>query len=263
MEYNADALNLATQKARLRLLKMHHDAQCGHLGCNLSCLDALITLYHVVMGGDDAFVLSKGHSAGALYVALWSIGRLSDADLDTFCRNGTRLPAHPTTDAPGVHFSTGSLGHGPSLAAGMALARRAKGQAGDVYCLCSDGEWQEGSCWEALIFSVHHRLDNLVILLDQNGLQAFGRTVDVASIADLSSRLAAFGASVATVDGHDPKAIAAGIARRESAKPHIVVLRTRKGNGLHFEGLVESHYLALSEEQFLAACADTTGGTIN
>jgi transketolase len=239
---------------------MHYTSQTGHLGSNLSCLEVMMTLHHEVMLADDVFVLSKGHAAGALYITLWSTGRLDEDVLNTFCQDGTKLPAHPAKSIAEVHFSTGSLGHGPSLAAGMALARKLKAEPGAVYCLCSDGEWQEGSCWEALIFSVHHQLDNLVFLVDQNGLQAFGRTEEVASQGDLESRLAAFDASVTSVDGHDPQAILAGLAKRGPGTPHVVILRTRKGKGLHFEDCIESHYLALTQEQYAAANAEGGNG---
>ena len=240
-------------KARKRLLEMHHKKNLGHLGGNLSCLEALITLHHFIMGPNDRFVLSKGHAAGALYITLWTMGKLSDDQLKTFCQDGTVLPGHPSgKEIPGVLFSTGSLGHGVSLSAGLALGTRQKKEPCQIFCLCSDGEWQEGSSWEALIFAVHHRLDSLVILVDQNGLQGFGSTEEVASIRDLSSRFSTFGASVVSVDGHDPQAIVNAYRKRESCKPHIIVLNTRKGRGLHYENRLESHYLPLSEEQFRA-----------
>lgn len=249
-------LPAAILKARRRLLTMHHRARAGHIGGNLSCLDAMIALHLLIMRPQDRFILSKGHSAGALYVALWSIGLLTDAQLDTFCQDGTQLPGHPSgAGIPGLMFSTGSLGHGPSLAAGLALAARHQQSGRHVYCLCSDGEWQEGSCWEALIFSVHQKLDNLTIVIDQNGLQGFGSTHDVISCNDLAPRLLSFGAHVVSADGHDPDALQSALASRQSGKPAIVVLNTIKGLGLHNENLMESHYLPLSEDHFAAACA--------
>lgn len=239
---------------KLRLLQLHRDANCGHLGGNFSCIDALLTLHHRVMGADDRFVLSKGHAAGALYVTLWSLGRISEAELLTFTRDDSLLPGHPSgTGVPGLMFSTGSLGHGPSLASGLALAARHQKHGHQVYCLCSDGEWQEGSCWEALTFAVHQRLSNLTLLIDQNGLQGFGRTAEVISCADLSPRIAAFGADVRRVDGHDPDAIAAALAAPSAGAPRVLILDTVKGRGLHFEDCLESHYLPLSEAHYAAA----------
>ena len=141
-------------RAKLRLLEMHYRAGVGHIGGNLSALDILLTLYRDVFGPDDAFVLSKGHAAGALYVALWSLGHLSDTDLETFHKDGTLLSAHPpATGLDDVLFATGSLGHGLPLCCGLALAKKLRSGPGRVFCLTSDGEWNEGSNWEALIFA--------------------------------------------------------------------------------------------------------------
>jgi transketolase len=247
-------------RARRRLIDMHYRANAGHIGGNLSCLDALLTLHHQVMDVDDRFVLSKGHSAGALYITLWTLGKLSDEDLKTFCAEGSRLPGHPSgSGIPGLLFSTGSLGHGPSLCAGLALAARYQAKSRTTYCLCSDGEWQEGACWEALIFAVHQKLDNLVILIDQNGYQGFGTTQEVISCSDLALRIGAFGATVISVDGHDPAAIAAAMSSRPAGRPLVVILNTIKGRGLHYEGTLESHYLPLSAEEYEAARARMDG----
>lgn len=237
--------------ARLRLLDLHYQSGSGHLGGGFSCIDALITLHHAVMAEGDAFVLSKGHAAGALYVTLWSKGRLDDDELLTFARDGSRLAGHPSAAAlDDVLFSTGSLGHGPSLAAGLALAARHQGSGRRVFCLSSDGEWQEGSCWEALIFAAHQGLNNLVILIDQNGLQGFGRTADVVSYDNLASRVAAFEVPIVSVDGHDPEAIIRALHAGSAGKPLVVILNTIKGRGLHFADTLESHYLPLSAAQY-------------
>ena len=238
-------------RARRRLLSLHYEAGSGHVGGNLSSLDALVTLFHVLMKPQDRFILSKGHSAGALYVALWSKNVLTDADLRTFSKDNTCLPAHPSGDGiPGMLFPTGSLGHGPSLSAGLALAARRQQSGRHIWCLCSDGEWQEGSCWEALIFSVHQKLDNLTLLVDQNGLQGFGTTEEVASLRDLTPRFAVFGADASLVDGHDPQAIVSAARSRSPQKPRVIVLKTVKGKGTSLEGQVACHYLPLSDADF-------------
>ncbi len=237
--------------AKARLLQMHHESNSGHLGGNFSCIEALMTLHHLIMVPSDRFILSKGHSAGALYVTLWSLGKLADDDLKTFSKDNTQLPGHPTGQGiPGLLFSTGSLGHGPSLACGLALAAKQMGRDHRVYCLCSDGEWQEGSCWEALVFAVHHKLDNLTILIDQNGLQGFGTTHDIVSFNDLESRISSFGAHVGHGNGHDYLEIERMLNNRSIDKPNVLILDTVKGKGLHFEGKMESHYLPLSSEQY-------------
>jgi transketolase len=230
---------------------MHFAAKVGHIGGGLSCLDAMLYLHHELMQAGDAFVLSKGHSVGALYVTLWTLGLLTDEDLLSFDRDGTRLAAHPVSGwSPHIAFSTGSLGHGLSLAAGMALGKRLQGQAGRVYCLCSDGEWQEGSTWEALIFAKHQRLDSLVVVIDGNGLQGFGTTAEVASMQDLALRIAGFGIEVAEADGHD----LAGLSRIGEAVhdgPQVYLLNTVKGKGVPFmENRLEWHYLPMTAEQY-------------
>ena len=149
-----------SRAARLRLLRMHYESGVGHIGGNLSCLDLMLVLHQEVIGPDDQFVLSKGHAAGAYYVTLWSLGRLADDDLAPFHKDGTRLSGHPpAAGIDDILFATGSLGHGLALASGLALAKRLRGEPGRVFCLTSDGEWNEGSCWEALIFARHQRLE--------------------------------------------------------------------------------------------------------
>lgn len=240
-------------KARARLLRMHYESHAGHIGGNLSCLDALLVLYHRIMTEEDRFVLSKGHAAGAWYVALWSKGLLDSRRLETFSRDGG-LPGHPSGDIPGLLFPTGSLGHGLSLSSGLALAAKLRGKNHRVYCLCSDGEWQEGSNWEALIFLIKHRL-NVSLLIDCNGWQGFGSTDEVSSIADLAPRLASFEIPVSRCDGHDFAALENALTPRPDG-PTVLILDTVKGHGLpFFEGRLESHYLPMTESQYLEAAA--------
>ena len=248
-------------RARRRLLQMHHASGVGHIGGNLSALDATLLVFHEYLRDEDSFILSKVHSAGALYVALWSVGRLADDALQTFHRDGTLLAGHPpSVGIPDIPFATGSLGHGLSLAAGTALGHRLQGRDARVVCLTSDGEWQEGSTWEALIFACHQRLGNLTVLVDHNELQGFGSTTEVASMAPLWDKLAGFDARIDVIDGHDPDALRAVLAQPAAARPHIVVLRTVKGKGVSFmEGRMEWHYLPLNDAQFQAAIAEVGG----
>jgi transketolase len=246
------------RQAKLRLLRMHYESKVGHIGGNLSCLDLLLVLHHYVMRPEDRFVLSKGHAAGALYVTLWTLGMLEETELTQFHGEGTRLSGHPPfAGLPEIPFATGSLGHGLPLAAGLALARRFRGETGRVFCLTSDGEWNEGSCWEALIFLRQHRMENLTLLVDCNGLQGFGTTREVADLEPLTDKFAAFGVPAVEVDGHDPAALLASLAA-EQAGPRAVVARTRKGCGVSFmEDRMEWHYLPLSEEQYRQAVRET------
>jgi len=241
-------------RARRRLLQMHFESGVGHIGGNLSSLDAMLLLVHEMLRPHDSFVLSKGHSAGALYTALWSVGRLTDDDLRSFHNNETLLAGHPPASGiPDIPFATGSLGHGLSLAAGTALAYRLHNTDRRVFCLTSDAEWQEGSTWEALIFACHHKLTNLCVLVDHNGLQGFGSTAEIASMSPLWERARGFDADLATVDGHDLDAM-----RNELLRPRgrlaILFLKTVKGKGVSFlENRMDSHYLPLSEGQYHAA----------
>ena len=243
-------------RARRRLIEMHYRARVGHLGGNLSCIDAMMLVHHETMRQGDRFVLSKGHSAGALYVTLWSLDRLTDEELDSFHRDDTLLGGHPPPRGiPGILFGTGSLGHGLSLAAGLALAARLQRTDRRVFCLTSDGEWQEGSTLEAAIFACHHRLENLVILVDHNGLQGFGSTADVASMSPLRDRLSGLDLDFRACDGHDLASMRQALAPGRS-KPSMVILNTVKGRGVpEIEGKMESHYLPLTAGQFANAMA--------
>ena len=239
---------------RKRLLQMHYESGVGHIGGNLSAIDAMLVLLHEYLSKEDQFILSKGHSAGALYVSLWSMGLLSDADLKQFHKDGTRLAGHPPASGiPAIPFATGSLGHGLSLAAGTALARRLSGRAGHVYCMTSDGEWQEGSTWEALIFLSHHQLANLTVLVDHNMLQGFGSTDSVASMSPLEEKLQGFAIDCQRISGHDLDAIRTALSAPVK-RPKLLILETTKGHGVPFmEDKMEWHYLPLTKEQYLRA----------
>jgi transketolase len=247
-------------RAKRQLLEMHYRNRIGHLGGNLSALDAMLLLHHELMGQRDRFILSKGHSAGAYYITLWSLGLITETELTTFHQDGTRLSGHPPAQGiPQILFSTGSLGHGLSLAAGLALAARLKGETRRVFCLTSDGEWQEGSTLEALIFICHHNLSNLTILVDHNGLQGFGTTAEVASMDPLDAKLTGFEIDLRRCDGHDLQALRDTLTPM-SNRPVAVIMDTRKGHGVpDFEGRMESHYLPPTEPQYRAAMADLDG----
>lgn len=240
--------------ARKRLLQMHFESGVGHIGGNLSVLDALLVVFNEFLGEQDMFVLSKGHSAGALYISLWSIGKLQEQDLVLFHKENTLLAGHPPARGiADIPFATGSLGHGLSLAAGTALAFRLKQQNARVFCVMSDGEWQEGSTWEALIFACHQRLSNLTVLVDHNNLQGFGSTGEVASMSPLWNKLRGFDVDLQIIDGHNPDEIRAALSI-ETLRPRVIVLRTVKGHGVSFmENQMAWHYLPLTADQFKKA----------
>ncbi|SRR5579871_11734 len=241
-------------QSKKRLLQMHYESGVGHIGGNLSCLDILMVLHHRVMGPEDHFILSKGHAAGALYITLWSMEKLKDEDLKLFHKEPTRLSGHPAPRwKEEITFATGSLGHGFSLASGLALAKRLQGKKGRIFCLTSDGEWQEGSNWEALIFAAHQKLTNLTLIVDENGLQGFGTTREVAGQEKLLDRLKPFGLPISEVDGHDTEALEKAL-KDPAPGPRVVVAHTVKGKGVSFmENKMEWHYLPLKDEQFKTA----------
>ena len=248
---------VSANRARSRLLRMHYEAKVGHIGGNLSALDAMLHLHGFVMSDDDVFVLSKGHAAGALYITLWAMGLIPEHALSTFHQDGTMLAGHPIAHwHKGISFATGSLGHGLGLAAGAALGKRLRGDSGTVYCLLSDGECEEGSVWEALLFARHQKLENLVALIDANGLQGFGSTADVASLEPIAPKFAGLGLNVREIDGHDPRALDRALGGPRTA-PLVIILRTVKGRGVSFmEGRMEWHYLPMTEAQYTQAIAE-------
>ncbi len=225
------------QKARMRLLRLHYEAQCGHLGGNLSCIDILLYLHFYVMKfgapnpyDDDIFILSKGHSAGAYYVTLWAMGLMSEEELSTFHKD-SGLCGHIT--AAHSMFGTGSLGHGLSLAVGVAKARQLSGAKGRVFCLLSDGETEEGSTQEALRFSQF--FDNLVVVVDGNGLKGFGECVAWEKFRHFN--------------GHNLCGLQNAFNHRR------IFFETVKGFGTCYAEKMESHYLPLNEQQYKEACA--------
>ena len=247
-------------RARARLLQMHHESKVGHIGGNLSALHAILYLHTYTLTDDDIFVLSKGHAAGALYISLWANGLISEEELASFHKDGTRLAGHPVAHwHKRIPFATGSLGHGLGLATGVALGKRLRREPGRAYCLLSDGECQEGSTWEALLFAQHHLLANLTILVDANGLQGFGTTTDIASLEPLAEKFRGFGLEVQEIDGHVPDQLVAALEQRTRG-PSVVILRTIKGHGVSFmSGRMEWHYLPLNDEQYARALEEQRG----
>ena len=243
------------KKACLRLLKMHFESGVGHIGGNLSVLDAMLFLHHFVLQKNDRFILSKGHAAGALYIALWSVGKLAESQLETFHKDHTKLAGHPPVNSIAeIPFATGSLGHGLGLACGMAMGNKLQNRDEQIFCLMSDGEWQEGSNFEALIFLSHQQLNNITVIIDCNGLQGFGSTDDVASlnIKKLHDIFSAFNFEIFEIDGHDENDLKK-LAQKNS-RPQIFLMNTIKGRGISFmENRMEWHYLPLSEELYRKA----------
>jgi transketolase len=255
-------------KIRRIILEQSKRAGVGHIGSALSVADVVAALYSGTMRIDDPddpdrdrFVLSKGHASLALYAALHLRGWLSAEQLSTYCTDGTLLGTHPEAALRGVDFSTGSLGHGLSLAAGSALAARLQSSSRRVFCLLSDAECNEGSVWEAAMFAPHHDLFNLVAIVDVNGQQALGYTRDVLDLSPMEARWRAFGWDVHEVDGHSADEISRVIAELDtsSGPPHVLIADTTFGKGVSYmEARIEWHYWPMTDEQYAVAIAEVS-----
>ncbi len=207
----------------------------------------------------DRLVLSKGHASLALYAALELTGRLPSGTTGSYCTDGTLLGVHPERDLDGVDFCTGSLGHGLPVAVGAALAARLEESPRRVFVVMSDAELNEGSVWEAVMFAAHHRLANLVVILDLNGQQAMGYTKDVLDIDAPARRWEAFGWEVHELDGHDSSAMQATIQDLDFAvgAPHLIIAHTTFGKGVSFmQNVIDWHYLPMTDEQYDQALSE-------
>lgn len=264
----------AKQKAnamRKDIIEMIHEAGSGHPGGSLSCTDILAALYfgdvmtydpaHPTSDARDRFILAKGHAAPALYAALAEAGFFPKDELKTLRKLGSRLQGHPDSKLlPGVEVSTGSLGQGLSVAAGLAAGLRLKGGDQKVYTVLGDGECEEGQVWEAANFAAAEALGNLVAIVDSNGLQIDGRLCDVCSAGELDEKFAAFGWDVHHVDGHDIDALIAlfiSLPCKAAGKPQAIIAKTVKGKGVSFmENQVGWHGKAPDAEQTKQALAE-------
>ena len=239
-------LQITACKVRMGIIDSTHAAKSGHPGGSLSAAEMFTYLYFKELNVDpanpnwadrDRFVLSKGHTAPGMYAAMAYRGFFPVEDLLTLRHIGSHLQGHPNMrSTPGVDMSTGSLGQGVSVAAGMALAAKYQGKSCRVYTLLGDGEIQEGQVWEAFMMAKHYQLDNLCVIIDNNGLQIDGNVADVMSPYPIVDKLAAFGFHVETIDGHDFDQIEAAlaVARQTRNVPTAIIMNTVKGKGVSF-----------------------------
>ena len=262
-------LSINACKVRMGIVEATHAAKCGHPGGSLSAADLFTYLYCKEMNVDpsnpkwedrDRFVLSKGHTAPGLYAALALRGFFPTEDLITLRKAGSYLQGHPNMNSvPGVDMSTGSLGQGISTACGMALAAKVKGKDYRVYTLLGDGEIQEGQVWEACMFASHYKLDNLCVIIDNNGLQIDGDVAKVMSPYPIVDKLEAFGFHTQAIDGHDLEAIEAAMnaAKAVKGRPSAIVMKTVKGKGVSFmENNAGWHGVAPNDAQYEQAMAE-------
>lgn len=255
------------QQIRRIVLRESKRANVGHIGSALSIADLIAALYGGILDipspddpERDRFLLSKGHAALALYAALHLRGWVSEEQLATYCGDNSFLGVHPEHALPGVDFSTGSLGQGLSVGAGAALAARLQRSPRRVFVLLSDAECNEGSVWEAAMFAAHHKLSNLIAIIDLNAQQAFGYTKDVLDLADMAAKWAAFGWDVHAVDGHDVAQVTAVVDTLDttSGPPHMLVAQTTFGKGVSYmQSQIKWHYWPMSDEEYRLALTET------
>ena len=261
-----------SKQIRINVLHMIHNAKASHIGSCFSAADIVAVLFGSCLNlrpdepawPDRArFILSKGHSGATIYAVLALKGFISLEVLGTYGRDGSELMTHISHKIPGVEFSTGSLGHGLPFATGKALDAKKRDANWRVFALLSDGEMDEGSNWEALMFAAHHSLDNLVAIIDYNKLQSLTTVARTLALEPLAAKLQAFGWSVREVNGHDHDQLdqALSCTPWEVGKPSVVIAHTTKGKGVSFmENKVEWHYRSPNQEQLAQALAELEAG---
>jgi transketolase len=254
-------LKKISQELLVSMAKMLVPKVSHHIGPSAGIIDLLTYLYFDFLKVDpkkpdsperDMFILSKGHAGAALYVALEHRGFFPKEDLKLYDVDGGKLPEHASRVVPGIELSTGSLGHGLPVGVGMALAARGDKIDKKVVVLMGDGELNEGSNWEAIMFAGHHQLNNLITIVDHNGFQGYSDTKNVIKLDPLKDKFESFGWNVKEIDGHDFSQIKTAIdpLRKKQAKPTLIIANTLKGKGISFfEGQFISHYKSLTEEQ--------------
>jgi transketolase len=253
-------------KIRQNALKMVHKAKASHIASALSITDILAVLYGEVMRFDpavqdyalrDRFILSKGHACVAVYAALAEVGIIPQEQLKTYGDDFSWLMNHISHKVAGIEFSTGSLGHGLPFGVGKALAAKARGEKWRTYVLLSDGEMDEGSNWEALMFAAHHKLYNLTAIIDYNKLQSLDSIANTLELEPLVDKLKAFGCLVHEIDGHNHKLISETLSVDSKEKISVIIAHTTKGKGVSFmENRVEWHYKNPNDEQLAMALAE-------
>ncbi len=246
---------------RRHCLEMVHRANASHIGGCLSMADLLAVLYGDVLQirpqeptwcDRDRFILSKGHSTAALYAVLAECGFFPVSELEQYGQDGSRLCAHVSHHVPGVEFSTGSLGHGLPFGCGKALAAKRSGKSWRTFVMLSDGELDEGSNWEAILFAGHHRLSNLTAIVDFNKIQSLGDVCDVLALDPLADKFRAFHWAVEEIDGHDWTQIRTSFSKESPDRPKVILAHTVKGKGVDYmEHQLKYHYSAPRTEEQL------------
>lgn len=252
---------------RKKIIQLSFDNRASHVGGAMSILDILVVLYFQIINKNpqdshwserDRVFYSKGHACMALYTVLQKAGYFSEEELDTFTKNGSIFTSHVNHKVAGVELSTGSLGHALNVACGVALSGKIKNQKWNVYTVLSDGELNEGSNWEAIMFAPHHKLNNLTLIIDYNKIQSFGTTKEVLDLdysSSLVEKLKAFGWDTFEIDGHNyTQIIHTFQATKHALKPRAIIANTVKGKGVDFmENNLAWHYKSPNAEELKSA----------
>lgn len=266
--FHSKQTSALAKQIRIQSLRMVHKANSSHIGSALSITDIISVLCGAVMTIDplnptweerDRLILSKGHACVAIYAALAELGFYELSELDTYGQDYSAFMAHISHKVPGVEFSTGSLGHGLPFGAGKALAAKISKQKWRTFVVLGDGELDEGSNWEAFMFAAHHKLDNLVAIIDYNKLQSLATVDQTLCIEPLEDKLTAFGWSVRVVDGHDHDALFSSLntVPWNTGRPSVLIAHTIKGKGVSFmENKVEWHYRSPNDALLAEALAE-------
>jgi transketolase len=265
-----EARRISPREVRQIILEQSKRANIGHIGSALSVAEIIVALYTGTLRINrfddperDRFILSKGHAALALYAMLYLRGWITETELNTYCGDNSLLGLHPDHALQGIDFSTGSLGMGLSMGVGAALAARLQRSVRRVFVLISDAECNEGSTWEAIMFAAHHRLANLIAIVDLNGQQALGYTDQVLSLTPMTERWRAFNWDVLEIDGHDVEAMTRAIACLDNiaGRPHVLIARTVFGKGVSYmENQIKWHYLSMTEVEYEQALKEIKAG---
>ncbi|MCD8554286.1 transketolase [Seleniivibrio sp.] len=256
--YDAAELKNASDRIRYGIIKNSSMNHVPHLGSCLSCTDILATLHLSVMSDDDIFLLSKGHAAPALYFVLAEKGIISKKEMEDYGSDGSLFGEHPPAHGiKGIHAATGSLGHGLPILCGMALAAKIKDDSRRFYTLLGDGECNEGSIWEAVMFASAKKLSNVTAIIDFNKWQATDRSREIMPLEPFADKFRSFGWETAEIDGHDHTQIFKALAPADREKPLVIIAHTVKGKGVSFmEDDNNWHYRTPSKDEVAAAAKE-------
>ncbi|PCI91071.1 transketolase [Candidatus Aerophobetes bacterium] len=264
-----------SRRVRLETLEMIQRSKSSHIGACLSLVDILSVLYLGILKifpndalnpNRDRCIISKGHAAAAVYATLAEIGYFNKNELATYCRNGSYLTGHLNHKVPGVDFSTGSLGHGLSVGCGIAILEKRENQGFNTFVISSDGDLNEGSTWEGIMFAAHHKLSNLIMIVDYNRSQALGNSDKIINLETLESKFKAFNWLVKVVDGHNHISIYNALIsckKCKECKPKVLIANTIKGKGItfmenellwHYKNPIGEHYHKAKKELEFDLC---------